>query len=376
MVRIAIVCKPHKEELARLVPELIAWLRNHGYDPLLDHECGGYTSAAPSVARAELPAWSPSLVIVLGGDGTLLSVARIFAALGTPILSVNLGFLGFLTEVRLADLYSTLEGWCSDCHTVDERAMLHAALCREGAEHSSYTALNEIVVSKGDIARMGEFAVELDGKNVARFRADGVIVSTPTGSTAYTLAANGPILTPDVDALVVTPICPHLLTLAAHRGARRRLAHRPRRRRSGGGSAHRRRPAGGGTAQGRRGALPPLHPHRQAGPLERQQLLRGAAQQAQLGRALRHFSLMARFREQAAEKQLRHSTKCHGTTSEAAEKQLRQSRKCQGTTSVVPKTAQKSTRASQAAEKLSGRSTKCQGTTPVVPKTAQKLRGL
>jgi NAD+ kinase len=91
--------------------------------------------------------------------------------------------------------------------------MLHAELWREGALHSCYEALNEIVVSKGDIARMGEFAVELDGKSVARFRADGVIVSTPTGSTAYTLAANGPILTPDVDALVVTPVCPHLLTL-------------------------------------------------------------------------------------------------------------------------------------------------------------------
>ena len=140
-------------------------------------------------------------------------MARIFAATGTPILSVNLGSLGFLTEVRLADLYATLEGWCADCHTVDERAMLHAELWREGTVHSSYDALNEVVVSKGDIARMGEFAVELDGKNVARFRADGVIVSTPTGSTAYTLAANGPILTPDVDALVVTPICPHLLTL-------------------------------------------------------------------------------------------------------------------------------------------------------------------
>jgi NAD+ kinase len=91
--------------------------------------------------------------------------------------------------------------------------MLHASLWRGGAEHSCYEALNEVVVSKGDIARMGEFAVELDGKSVARFRADGVIVSTPTGSTAYTLAANGPILTPDVDAMVVTPICPHLLTL-------------------------------------------------------------------------------------------------------------------------------------------------------------------
>jgi NAD+ kinase len=213
MVRIAIVCKPHKDELARIVPELIAWLREHDFEPLLDHEGGRYTDAAPSVDRTDLPSFSPALVIMLGGDGTLLSVARIFAAVGTPILSVNLGSLGFLTEVRLSDLYTTLEGWCSDCHSVDQRWMLDAVLWRDGAEHSSYAALNEVVVSKGDIARMGEFTVELEGKLVARFRADGVIVSTPTGSTAYTLAANGPILTPDVDAMVVTPICPHLLTL-------------------------------------------------------------------------------------------------------------------------------------------------------------------
>ncbi|MGP8174241.1 MAG: NAD(+)/NADH kinase [Terracidiphilus sp.] len=213
MVHVAIVCKPQKEELTRLLPELIGWLRQHGYEPLLDLEGGQYTTAAPAVDRTEMPRWAPGLVIVLGGDGTLLSVARIFAATGTPILSVNLGLLGFLTEVRLADLYSTLEGWCGDCHDLDERSMLHAELWRDGALCTSYEALNEVVVSKGDIARMGDFAVELDGKRVARFRADGVIVSTPTGSTAYTLAANGPILTPDVDAMVVTPICPHLLTL-------------------------------------------------------------------------------------------------------------------------------------------------------------------
>jgi NAD+ kinase len=213
MVRVAIVCKPQKEELERLLPELIGWLREHGLDPKLDREGGQYTDAAPSMERAGLPSWKPELVIVLGGDGTLLAAARIFASTGTSILSVNLGYLGFLTEVRLADLYSTLESWCKGCHDLDERAMLHAALWRDGAEQSSYEALNEIVVSKGDIARMGEFAVELDGRKVARFRADGVIVSTPTGSTAYTLAANGPILTPDVDAMVVTPICPHLLTL-------------------------------------------------------------------------------------------------------------------------------------------------------------------
>ncbi len=199
--------------MVRLLPELIAWLRQHEYEPLLDLEGGQYTAEAPAVDRAAMPAQAPALVIVLGGDGTLLSVASIFAAAGTPILGVNLGFLGFLTEVRLAELYPALECWHGGCHDIDVRAMLRAELWREGVLHSAYEALNEAVVSKGDIARMGEFAVELDGKSVARFRADGVIVSTPTGSTAYTLAANGPILTPSVDAMVVTPICPHLLTL-------------------------------------------------------------------------------------------------------------------------------------------------------------------
>ncbi|MGO9437979.1 MAG: NAD(+)/NADH kinase [Terracidiphilus sp.] len=210
---VAIVSKPHKEELARILPQLVGWLKNHDYEPLLDLESGVYCQDAPSVDRSDLPRHAPKLVIVLGGDGTLLAVARIFASTGIPILGVNLGYLGFLTEIRLGDLYATLEGWCNDCHTLDSRAMLHACLCRDGSEFADYEALNEVVVSKGDIARMGDFAVELDGKTVARFRADGVIVSTPTGSTAYTLAANGPILTPDVNALVVTPICPHLLTL-------------------------------------------------------------------------------------------------------------------------------------------------------------------
>ena len=213
MKTVAIVCKPRKEELEKLLPELLVWLRGHGYEPLLDSEGASYSTDAKSVDRAELPNYSPDLVIVLGGDGTLLAAARIFATVGTPILSVNLGFLGFLTEVRLADLYATLENWCDGCHSLDERAMIHAELWRNGAQSAAFEALNEIVVSKGDIARMGDFSVELDGKSVARFRADGVIVSTPTGSTAYTLAANGPILTPNVDAMVVTPICPHLLTL-------------------------------------------------------------------------------------------------------------------------------------------------------------------
>jgi NAD+ kinase len=213
MIRVAIVCKPQKEELGRIVPELIAWLIEKGFEPLLDLESGKYTAAARVISREEMPEWRPGLIIVLGGDGTLLSVARSFASTGIPILSVNLGRLGFLTEVRLADLYATLDGWCNNCHQIDPRTMLHASLWREGERHGRFDALNDAVVSKGDIARMGDFVVELDGRLVARFRADGVIVSTPTGSTAYNLAANGPILTPDVDAMVVTPICPHLLTL-------------------------------------------------------------------------------------------------------------------------------------------------------------------
>jgi NAD+ kinase len=213
MTCVAIVSKPRKQELVQLLPELIDWLCKHNYKPLLDREGATYTDAAPAVDRSDMPAHHPQLVIVLGGDGTLLSVARIFAATGTPILSVNLGSLGFLTEVRLGALYETLESWCENCHTLDARTMLHSEVIRDGSTVKVFEALNEVVVSKGDIARMGEFAVELDGKKVARFRADGVIVSTPTGSTAYTLAANGPILTPDVDALIVTPICPHLLTL-------------------------------------------------------------------------------------------------------------------------------------------------------------------
>jgi NAD+ kinase len=132
MVRVAIVCKAEKQELERLLPELVAWLRARDYEPLLDQEGGRYTAAAPVVDRAAMPAQSPGLVIVLGGDGTLLSVAGIFAATGTPILGVNLGFLGFLTEVRLGDLYPALECWHGGCHDIDVRAMLHAELCGAG----------------------------------------------------------------------------------------------------------------------------------------------------------------------------------------------------------------------------------------------------
>jgi len=213
MRTVAVVSKPQKEELATLLPNLVLWMKEHGLQPILDPVSGNYAHTAKVVARHLMPAEKPELVIVLGGDGTLLSAARVFAKAETPILSVNLGSLGFLTEVRLSDLYATLEGWCKECFTVDQRFMLHSELWRESELFVQHEALNDVVVAKGAIARMGDFRVQLDGQLAADFRADGVIIATPTGSTAYSLAANGPILVPDVDALIVTPVCPHLLTI-------------------------------------------------------------------------------------------------------------------------------------------------------------------
>lgn len=213
MPKIAVLAKPHKADLATVLPELVLWLRAHGFEPILDPVSGNYTQDGPVIPRHLLAAENPELVVVLGGDGTLLAAARAFAKTDIPILSVNLGSLGFLTEVRLAELYTTLEGWCQKCCTIEARAMLHAELTRGGLLYKEFEALNDIVVAKGAIARMGDFSVRLFEQLVATFRADGIIVSTPTGSTAYNLAANGPILAPSVDAMVLTPICPHLLTI-------------------------------------------------------------------------------------------------------------------------------------------------------------------
>ncbi len=213
MPKAAIISKPQKPELKHILLELVAWLRAHEFDIVLDVESATYLNASDGIARASMPAHSPNLVVMLGGDGTLLAAARAFAFTGTPILAVNLGSLGFLTETPLSDMYGALEAWLAGAAIVELRNLMHAELHRDGRLFRHWEALNDVVAAKGAIARMGEFGVELDGQFVARFRADGVIVSTPTGSTAYNLAADGPILMPNVDAMVITAICPHLLTI-------------------------------------------------------------------------------------------------------------------------------------------------------------------
>ncbi|MDE1156212.1 MAG: NAD(+)/NADH kinase [Acidobacteriaceae bacterium] len=214
MPRAAIVSKPQKPELEQIIPELIAWLAAHGFESTLDPQSAIYIGRPEKgVAREVMAEKRHQVVITLGGDGTLLSAARAFSRLGTPILGVNLGSLGFLTEVPLSDMYTTLEAWLNGTAVLDSRWMMQTDLTRDGRTFCSWDALNDVVIAKGAIARMADFTIELDTQPVAHFRADGVIVSTPTGSTAYTLAANGPILMPTVDAMVLTAICPHLLTI-------------------------------------------------------------------------------------------------------------------------------------------------------------------
>jgi NAD+ kinase len=214
-----IISKPQKPELTMVLPELRAWLAQRGWRCVLDYESAAYLKIdaqqmdLPIVDRAQMAERKPELVIVLGGDGTLLAAARAFAHTDTPLLSVNLGALGFMTEVPLADLYTTLQAWCDGTAAVEVRSMIHAELFCAGERARQWDALNDVVVAKGTIARMADFAVEIDGQPVATFRADGVILSTPTGSTAYNLSAHGPIVMPTVNAMLVTPICPHLLTI-------------------------------------------------------------------------------------------------------------------------------------------------------------------
>ncbi|MGH9617230.1 MAG: NAD(+)/NADH kinase [Acidobacteriaceae bacterium] len=213
MPSIAILCKPQKPELTTILPELLLWLKRYGYEPILDPLSAGYLGSGEAVPRHLMHEMQPELVIVLGGDGTLLAAARVFARTQIPILSVNLGSLGFLAEVPVEELFVTLNSWRDHGCAIDERAMLHAEVYRSGLVHHEFEALNDVVISKGTIARMVSILVKAGDQTVARFSADGVIVATPTGSTAYNLAANGPILAPDIDGMIVTAVCPHHLTV-------------------------------------------------------------------------------------------------------------------------------------------------------------------
>lgn len=212
MKTIAIISKPHKEELAEIVPQVAEWLTARGYQLVVDSETGAYAKGLAIEAREKLAQHHPEFVIVLGGDGTMLAAARMLAEDKVPILGVNLGSLGFLTEITIDELYTALEAVIEKRAAVERRSMLHCHLVRNGGRVVHFDALNDAVVAKSAMARIIEFEIRVDEQFVASYRADGLIIATPTGSTAYSLAAGGPIVAPDVDAFVITPISPHMLT--------------------------------------------------------------------------------------------------------------------------------------------------------------------
>ncbi len=208
---VGIISKPGMAHASAIVPELLRWLTDHKIGVRCDKETAQYAGRGDGLPR-ELVAEGTQLVIVLGGDGTLLSAARALDGRDIPLFPVNLGGLGFLTAITLEELYPQLERALHGEQRIIARRMLKCRLVRNGETVATYQALNDVVLAKTELARMLDVRTQVDEHYISTFKADGLIVCTPTGSTAYSLSAGGPIIFPAVGALCITPICPHMLT--------------------------------------------------------------------------------------------------------------------------------------------------------------------
>src|SRR5947209_7194254 len=208
---VGIISKPGSDAAVQLVPHLLTWLAEHGIQAKYDDPTAHYLGRKDGMPRDDVPDGT-QLVIVLGGDGTLLSAARAIGGREIPIFPVNLGGLGFLTAITIEELYPELERALRNEHRIAARRMLACHLVRKDKVIAEYEALNDVVLTKAALARMIDMETHVDSHFVCTYKADGLIVSTPTGSTAYSLSAGGPFIFPSVDALCITPICPHMLT--------------------------------------------------------------------------------------------------------------------------------------------------------------------
>ncbi|MGE0825284.1 MAG: NAD(+)/NADH kinase [Candidatus Binatia bacterium] len=211
MNTIGLVLKRNSHETVVLGRELAAWLHARGKTILPEDQASAELGFAQGWRKIEIMQRA-DLVIVLGGDGTLLSVARRAGTQDVPILGVNLGSLGFLTSTTTEELYSTLEQILAGDFDVDRRSVLEATLIRDGEPLGSFQVLNDAVINKGALARIIDLETWVDDHYLCTYKSDGLIVATPTGSTAYSLAAGGPIIAPAVGVVVLSPICPHMLT--------------------------------------------------------------------------------------------------------------------------------------------------------------------
>ncbi|MBV9404920.1 MAG: NAD(+)/NADH kinase [Acidobacteriaceae bacterium] len=208
---VGIISKPKIAQAGDIVRGLLDWLDARGIACRCDEQTALYGNLNTFYPREEL-ADGADLVIVLGGDGTLLSAARFVAGRDIPLFAVNLGHLGFLTAIRSDNLLPELERALRGEHRIGRRRMVDCEIVRDGKSIASYSALNDVVITKSELARMIDLDAHVDDHFVAAYKADGLIVATPTGSTAYSLSAGGPIIFPKVAAFCITPICPHMLT--------------------------------------------------------------------------------------------------------------------------------------------------------------------
>jgi NAD+ kinase len=208
---VGLFVKWHQPDAVRLAGEVADWLAGRGIEVLVDETLSAELPAARSCPAMAIAA-EVDLFIVLGGDGTLLSVARLVEERRTPILGINLGSLGFLTEVTRDETIPVLERLLAGELEVSERLRLDVIIRRDGVEVARYRVLNDLVTNKGALARIIDMEAWVDDTYLTTFKADGLIVATPTGSTAYNLSAGGPIISPTLHCLVISPICPHMLT--------------------------------------------------------------------------------------------------------------------------------------------------------------------
>ncbi len=210
MKKIGIIGKTGKRETLDILTELAPWLKSKGHEVYVDTE-NATVMNIEGTPRSQMSSLV-DMIIVLGGDGTMIGVARLVAEKGIPILGVNIGGLGFLTAVSRDELYEVLDRvLVDDCH-VEERIMLNACVLRHSECIAEYIVMNDVVVNKGALARIIDLETYVNSTYISTFKADGLIVSTPTGSTAYALSAGGPILYPTLNNILMTPICPHTLT--------------------------------------------------------------------------------------------------------------------------------------------------------------------
>jgi len=210
MKKIGIIGKTGKQETLDILTELVPWLKSRGHEVYVDIE-NATVMNIEGTPRSQMSSLV-DMIIVLGGDGTMIGVARLVAENGIPILGVNIGGLGFLTAVSRDELYEVLgRVLADDCH-VEERIMLNACVLRHSECIAEYIVMNDVVVNKGALARIVDLETYVNNTYISTFKADGLIVSTPTGSTAYALSAGGPILYPTINSIVLAPICPHTLT--------------------------------------------------------------------------------------------------------------------------------------------------------------------